>query len=132
MKMKLIGLAVLVAVGVYFAQQATTTVALPRWVPAGAQVYLEAKDFGALLREWNGSAEKRQWVGGANYNVFSKSRLFLRLEEAQGEFATAAGLPVDSGLLSQLAGGASALAIYLWKEVWLAILTDCWFRVNYT
>jgi len=112
MKMKLMGLAVLVAVGVYFAQQATTGAALPRWVPPRAQVYLEAKDFGALLREWNGSAEKRQWVGGANYNVFSKSRLFLRLEEAQGEFATAAGLPVDSGLLNQLAGGASALAIY--------------------
>lgn len=112
MKSKLIGLAVVAAVGVYFAQQALTVPALPRWIPGGPQVYLEAKDFGGLLREWNASAEKKQWLASANYNVFSKSRLFLRLGEAQAEFAAAAGLPVDSGLLDQLAGGSSALAIY--------------------
>ncbi len=113
MKTKMMGLAVVVAAaGVYFAQQAAGVEPLPRWVPAGAQVYLEAKDFGSLLREWNASPEKRQWVGSSNYNVFSKSRLFLRLGEAQGEFAAVSGLGLDNALLEQLAGGASAMAIY--------------------
>jgi hypothetical protein len=113
MKTKLIGLSLVVAAaGVYFAQQAAGVEPLPRWVPAGAQVYLEAKDFGALLREWNASPEKRQWVGSPNYSVFSKSRLFLRLGDAQGEFAAVSGLGLNNALLEQLAGGASAIAIY--------------------
>lgn len=113
MKRKLIGLALIVmAAGVYYAQQAAGVEPLPRWIPAGAQVYLEAKDFGALLREWNASPEKRQWVGSPNYSVFSKSRLFLRLGDAQGEFAAVSGLGLNNALLEQLAGGASAMAVY--------------------
>jgi hypothetical protein len=108
-----IGLAAAAAVcGVYYAQQATGVEPLPRWIPAGAQVYLEARDFGALLREWNASAEKRQWLESANYSVFAKSRLFLRLGDAQGELAAVSGLGLDRLLLEQLAGGASALAVY--------------------
>ncbi len=108
-----IGLAAAAAVcGVYYAQQATGVEPLPRWIPAGAQVYLEARDFGALLREWNASAEKRQWLESANYSVFAKSRLFLRLGDAQGELAAVSGLGLDRVLLEQLAGGASALAVY--------------------
>lgn len=108
-----IGLAAAAAAcGVYYAQQATGVEPLPRWIPAGAQVYLEARDFGALLREWNASAEKRQWLESANYSVFAKSRLFLRLGDAQGELAAVSGLGLDRVLLEQLAGGASALAVY--------------------
>ncbi len=45
--------------------------------PAGAVLYLEAKDFGALLADWNGSAEKRDWLASANYDSFSRSRTIL-------------------------------------------------------
>jgi hypothetical protein len=80
--------------------------------PAGAVLYLEAKNFGALLADWNGSAEKRDWFASANYDSFSRSQLFLKLGEAQSQFATAAGVPPDYALLTSVAGSNSALAIY--------------------
>jgi hypothetical protein len=85
---------------------------LSRYVPAGPLLYIEAKDFGALLAEWNTSPQKRLWTGSGNYEVFSRSRLFLRLKGASDQFATAAGFPPDMNFLSQVAGDRSALAIY--------------------
>jgi len=80
--------------------------------PAGALLYLEAKDLGALLADWNGSAEKRDWLSSANYEAFSRSTLFLKLGDAQSQFATAAGVPPDYALLSSIAGSNSAAAMY--------------------
>jgi hypothetical protein len=81
-------------------------------IPAGASLYLEAKDFAALLNAWNSSREKQAWVGSANYDAFSRSRLFYKLGQAQTEFAAAAGIPPDYAMLGSVAGGNSALAIY--------------------
>lgn len=80
--------------------------------PAGALLYLEAKDFGALLADWNGSAEKRDWLASANYEGFSRSELFLKLGDAQTQFATAAGVPPDYALLTSIAGSDSAVGMY--------------------
>jgi hypothetical protein len=85
---------------------------LARFAPPGALLYLEAKDFSGLLASWNVSDEKDQWLHSANYEVFSRSRLFLRLKEASGQFATAAGLPPDMQFVSQIAGTQSAVALY--------------------
>lgn len=81
-------------------------------MPKGAMLFLEGKDFGGLLKEWNASPEKQQWLKSDNYEVFSRSRLFLRLEQVQQEFATAAGIPPNMSFLSEVAGEHSALAIY--------------------
>ena len=56
--------------------------------PAGPLLYLEAKDFAALLRDWNGSQEKKLWLSSDNFQVFSRSRLYLKLQQAQTEFRT--------------------------------------------
>ena len=85
---------------------------LARLVPAGPSLYIEAKDFGSLLSDWNGSDEKRLWLASDNFQVFSRSRLYLKLQQAQTEFAAAAGVPPDLDLLSNVAGKQSALAIY--------------------
>jgi hypothetical protein len=85
---------------------------LARVVPPGPLLYLEAKDFGGLLRDWNGSQEKQVWLGSDNFQVFSRSRLYLKLEQAQTEFAAAAGLAPNMDLLANAAGGQTALAIY--------------------
>jgi hypothetical protein len=85
---------------------------LSRFIPSGALLYLQAKDFSALLSEWDQSQEKGNWLASKNYDVFSRSRLFLRLKDAGGEFSTAAGLPANADLLRQVAGHQSALAIY--------------------
>jgi hypothetical protein len=85
---------------------------LPGFMPRGALLYLEAKDFPGLLAGWSASPEKQQWLTSDDYEVFSRSRLFLRLGEAQKEFAAAAGIPPDMSFVTQAAGGQSALALY--------------------
>jgi hypothetical protein len=85
---------------------------LSKYVPAGPLLYLEAKDFSALLNDWNSSPQKRQWIQSASYEVFSRSRLFLRLEGASDQFTAAAGLPPDMDFLSQVSGEHSVLALY--------------------
>jgi len=102
-----------VAAGVgYWAVAQPAPAPLATIIPAGALLYLEARDFSALMADWNGSAEKRVWLGSANYQAFSRSTLFIKLGLAQTEFATAAGVPPDYALLGSVAGGNSALAIY--------------------
>jgi hypothetical protein len=81
-------------------------------LPSGAVLVLQAKDFGSLIAGWNSSSEKSLWLESANYRAFSRSRLFLRLKEAWDEFSQAAGIPPDMALLSDVAGGESALALY--------------------
>ena len=85
---------------------------LSKSVPSGALLYLQAKDFSSLLTDWNSSPEKRQWVRSTNYQVFSRSRLLLRLREAGNQFSAAAGLPPDMNFLGQVSGSESVLALY--------------------
>jgi hypothetical protein len=85
---------------------------LSKYVPAGPLLYLEAKDFSALLADWNASPQKKLWSESSNFEVFSRSRLLLRLNGAGSQFAAAAGLSPDMNFLSQVAGTRSALALY--------------------
>ena len=105
---------VVIAAGAWAAYQAMAPASKPlaTLVPADAVLYLEAKDFGSLLAEWNASPERAAWLKSDNYAMFSRSRLFLRLEQAQKEFTAAAGLPPDMKFTTEVAGQQSALAIY--------------------
>ncbi len=85
---------------------------LPSLMPTGALLYIEAKDFSSLLKDWNQSAEKRAWLAGDNYQEFSRSRLFQRLSQAQDDFSAAAGIRTNDSLLNSVAGTQSCLAIY--------------------
>jgi hypothetical protein len=95
-----------------FPPQAAPTHPLDQSMPEGSLLYIEAKDFAALLKDWNSSAEHAQWIKSDDYRVFSNSRLFLRLGQASDQFAAAAGIPLDMKFLSEAAGGESALAVY--------------------
>jgi hypothetical protein len=95
-----------------FSLQSAPTHALDQITPEGAMLYIEAKDFAALLKDWNSSPEHAQWLKSDDYRVFSNSRLFLRLGEASDQFAAAAGLPPNMEFLAQAAGRESAIAIY--------------------
>ena len=85
---------------------------LSRYVPSGALLYLQAKDFSSLLSDWDISNEKQLWLKSSNYEVFSRSRLFLRLKDASTELSKAAGIPADASLLRQVTGKQSAIAIF--------------------
>jgi hypothetical protein len=101
-----------VALAVWALVQAPAPRSLAGYVPAGPMLYLEATDFAALERDWNGSAEKKLWLESPSYDVFSRSRLYERLAGAQAQYAAAAGLAVDMPLVEAVAGGETALAIY--------------------
>ena len=85
---------------------------LAAFMPTGSLLFVESPDFARLVHDWNTSQERQKWLESDNFQVFSRSRLFLRLQEAQRQFAVAAGAPPDMALLDSLAGGQSALAIY--------------------
>jgi hypothetical protein len=89
-----------------------STSPLSKFVPAGPLLYLEAQDVSSLLSDWNSSAQKKQWIESSNYEVFSRSRLFLRLKGASDQFAAAAGLPPNMNFLAQVSGRHSVLALY--------------------
>ena len=112
-----ISLRVLLASGLLFALGALEQLSRPETqlqalLPEGALLSIEARDFNSLLQDWNTSEEKRAWLTSDNHAVFSNSRLFARLSQAQDEFSAAAGLPADGSLLEKVAGQQSCLALY--------------------
>ena len=60
-------------------------------MPGGALLYLEAPDFGKLLREWDSSKVKADWLESTNYEVFSRSNLFTKLQGCTGNTARRQG-----------------------------------------
>lgn len=101
-----------VAIWALVASQPAQSPALPSLLPQGALLYIHSPDFHTLLSDWNNSPEKRAWLQSDNYAVFSQSRLFSRLAQAQSEFSTAAAIPAGVELLSSVAGKESCLALY--------------------
>jgi hypothetical protein len=96
---------------------------LAAYVPQGALLSLQTQDFAALLGDWTSSPEKSAWMKSDNYGVFSRSRLFGRLQDAQNDFADAAGLPVDGDLLKEIAGRQSFFAWYDIGELQVVYIT---------
>jgi hypothetical protein len=109
-------LLVLCATGIvgwtFFRPQAAPVHVLDQVMPEGALLYIEARDFSSLLKDWNASPERAEWIKSDDYRVFSNSRLFLRLGEASDQFAAAAGLPPNMKFLLEAAGRESAVAVY--------------------
>jgi hypothetical protein len=85
---------------------------LEQMMPEGPLLYIEAKDFSGLLKDWNNSPERADWLKSDDYRVFSNSRLFGRLGQAADQFAVAAGLPPNMKFLVDAAGKESAVAVY--------------------
>jgi hypothetical protein len=100
------------ATSLWLTAQETDSRPIPALMPPGALIYLEAKDFGGLLKHWNGSNEKRRWLASTNFRMVGMSRLVGRLSQAQDEFADVAGIPVAMNLVDQVAGGRSGFAFY--------------------
>ena len=95
-----------------FRPQAGPTHPLDQVMPEGALLYIEARDFSGLLKDWNAAPERAAWTKSDDYRVFSNSRLFLRLGQTSDQFAVAAGLPPDMKFLVDAAGTESAVAVY--------------------
>lgn len=95
-----------------FRPQAGPKHQLDQIMPEGSLLYIEARDFSALLKDWSSSPEHAEWLKSDDYRAFSNSRLFLRLGRASEQFAAAAGLPPDMKFLVDAAGKESAVTVY--------------------
>lgn len=115
-KFSVLGLLALCVTGIIgwtlFRPQSGPTPALDQMMPEGPLLYIEARDFSGLLKDWNAAPEHAAWIKSDDYRAFSNSRLFLRLGQASDQFAVAAGLPPDMKFLLDVAGAESAVAVY--------------------
>ena len=102
---------------VYLQQTAAPPARLASFMPGGALVYLEAPEFGRLLRDWDASQVKTDWLASQNYAVFSRSNLFAKLSQVYTEYGDTAGFLPDLKSLIEIAGSQSALALYEIRDV---------------
>jgi hypothetical protein len=116
-------LALIAVLGGLAFQTATPEPSLARFMPADGMLFLESRDFAELLSDWNNSPQKAAWVKSDNYAVFSRSRLFLKLSDAQEQFAKAAGVPPNMKFISEVAGRESALTLYDIGELHMLYIT---------
>ena len=79
------------AAGLVFMQTRAPAPKLATLMPSGALLYLEAPDFGRLLRDWDISKVKGDWLQSENHAVFSRSNLFTKLQEVYSQYGEAAG-----------------------------------------
>lgn len=111
------------AAAVAWFQASSPSRPMAQFLPGGALVYLEAKDFGRLLADWDTSAVKHDWLASANYDEFERSNLYLKLNVFYKAYGDAAGFLPDLASLRSLAGDQSALALYDLRNVEFAYIT---------
>ncbi len=109
------------AIGWY--QVSTPARPLAELMPGGALMVVEAKEFGAILREWNKSSIKTEWTASGNFEVFSRSNLYSKLTGVYQQYAAAAGFEPDLDSLQEIAGAESSLAFYELREVEFLYIT---------
>jgi hypothetical protein len=101
----------------------TTPKSLTAFLPQDALLTIESPNFAALLTRWQGSQEAKTWLASDDYAVFENSGLFLHLASFQDEFAQAAGVPLGTPFLNQIAGTESAFAWYDIRELQFLYIT---------
>jgi len=80
--------------------------------PRGALVYAQVADLPELLRLWDGSALKEQYLASTNFRQFRDGLVALKLVERGREFGNALGFTLDAAVLAQAAERKAALAVY--------------------
>jgi hypothetical protein len=81
-------------------------------MPRGALVYVQARDLSALMKAWTASTVRDKFYNSASYTAFSKSRVYLKFQDRRADFEKALGFGIDESRLTEIAGGASAVAVY--------------------
>lgn len=85
---------------------------LARAMPAGAMLYLQARDLRSLLNRWLASSPRAEFQKSAAFASFSRSRIYLKLAARIKDFESAIGAGLSEERLAEFAGGASAVAVY--------------------
>jgi hypothetical protein len=93
-------------------------------MPKGAMVYLQVRDLGTLMKTWNASPTHEAFYNSASFKNFEKSNIYLKFQDRRKDFETALGFGLDEARLSELAGAASAVAIYDIGKVEMVFVTE--------
>jgi len=80
--------------------------------PRGALVYAQFGDLPALIKQWDQSRLKQQYLDSTNYKQFQHRHLALKLIERWEEFNSALGFPLDTTAIRGAADTGAAIAIY--------------------
>ena len=80
--------------------------------PRGALVYAQFGNLPALIKQWDQSRLKQQYLDSTNYKQFQHRHLALKLIERWEEFNKALGFPLDTTAISGAADTGAAIAIY--------------------
>lgn len=92
--------------------------------PRGAMVYVQARDLAALMKLWIASPVRDKFYKSKNFAAFAQSHAYLKLQDRKKDFETALGFGLDEGRLAELAGGASAVAVYDIGKLELVFVTE--------
>jgi hypothetical protein len=93
-------------------------------MPKGAMVYLQVRDLGSLLKTWIASPTHEAFYNSASFKNFESSNIYLKFQDRRKDFETALGFGIDEARLSELAGTASAVALYDIGKVELVLVTE--------
>src|SRR5258705_11607946 len=64
-------------------------------MPAGAMLYIQARDLSALMKTWLASPVRGRFYKSASFTAFSRSRIYLKLQARRKDFQTALGFRID-------------------------------------
>jgi hypothetical protein len=86
--------------------------ALAADVPRGALLYAQFNDLPVLVRRWDESKLKEQYLASTNFQQFQSRHLALKLIERWEEFNSAIGFPLDALTVGEAADNRAAIALY--------------------
>ena len=93
-------------------------------MPRGALVYLQVRDLAALMSRWTASPSRNSFYNSASYKRFEQSNIFLKFQDRKADFEKAIGFGVEESRLAEVAGGASAVAMYDIGKLELVFVTE--------
>jgi len=89
-----------------------TPYSLAEDIPRGALVYAQFENLPELIKQWDESPLKQQYLASTNYQQLQHRHLALKLVSRWEEFNDALGFPLDPATLIASTEGSAAVAIY--------------------
>ena len=93
-------------------------------MPIGAMVYVQTRDLSGLMKAWLSSSVHEKFYKSASFTAFSKSHIYLKLQDRKKDFESALGFGFDESRLAELAGGMSAISLYDIGNLELVFITE--------
>jgi hypothetical protein len=103
---------------------AADSMPLARMIPRGAIAYVQARNLADLFGRWRKSPAHDRYYNSDNFKAFQQSRLFAKLSERLKEFEDGAGIQMDETRIAEMAGGATAVAMYDMGKLEIVYVTE--------